>query len=118
MPRDAPGAAGLSLSRGQVSPLAQPRHWSGMYSTAEAAVLLGVAQVTIRQWRFKGWLKPQGLDERNRPLHTREALRDAEALVTRHGIEASGVNPRTLRGKTAAREVLPASAPELAVAEA
>jgi len=69
-----------------------------MYSTAEAAVLLGVAAVTIRQWRHKGWLEPQGLDERNRPLHTREALREAEALVTRHGIEASGVNPRTLRG--------------------
>lgn len=89
-----------------------------MLNTAESAEFLGVQPTTIRQWRFKGWLEPQGLDERNRPLHTVQALRDAEALVTRHGIEASGVNPRTLRGKAAPRGAPPAAAPELAGADA
>lgn len=100
MPRSGRLAPGLLLSRGRVVRLSQPAHWSGMYSTAEAARLLGVAEVTIRQWRFKKILRPQGLDERNRPLHTREALREAEALVRRHGLEASGVDPRTTRGRS------------------
>lgn len=77
-----------------------PAHPSGMLSTPESARLLGVAPVTIRQWRARGWLAPQGLDERGYPLHTPEALRAAEKLVTGHGIAASGINPRQLRRRS------------------
>ena len=79
-----------------------PLHPSGMLSTAEAARLVGVRPVTIRQWRNRGWLAPQGLDERGRPLHTPEAVRAAERLVRQHGIDASGIDPRQLRQRTAA----------------
>lgn len=102
MPGDALSAAGPSLSRERVSLLVQPAHWSGLYNTAESALLLGVKATTIRQWRFKRLLLPQGLDEKNRPLHTAEALREAEALVRQNGIEASGIDPRQTRGKSRA----------------
>jgi uncharacterized protein YjcR len=71
-----------------------------MFSTPQLATLLGVSPATIRSWRKRGWLKRQGLDERGNPLHTAEAGRAAEKLVVRHGIEASGVNPRRLRGRS------------------
>jgi hypothetical protein len=73
----------------------------GYLTTAEAARTAGVRPVTIRQWRNRGWLAPQGLDEHGWPLHTREAVLAAEELVQRHGIEASGIDPRQLRGRTA-----------------
>jgi hypothetical protein len=98
VPRTALCGPGHPRFRGRVVALT-PCHWSGMLNTAESADFLKVRATTIRQWRFKGWLEKQGLDERNRPLHTVQALRDAEALVTQHGIEASGVNPRQLRGR-------------------
>lgn len=41
----------------------------------------------------------QGLDEKNRPLHTREAVRAAERRVRANGIEASGIDPRQLRSR-------------------
>jgi hypothetical protein len=106
VPRTALCGPGRPRFRGRVVALT-PCHWSGMLNTAESADFLKVRATTIRQWRFKGWLEKQGLDERNRPLHTVQALREAEALVTRHGIEASGVNPRTLRGKAATRVAKP-----------
>lgn len=74
-----------------------PAHPSGMLSTPESARRIGVTPATIRKWRQRGWLKRQGLDERGRPLHTVEALKAAEELVRRHGIEASGIDPRRLR---------------------
>jgi hypothetical protein len=70
-----------------------------MYGTVAAAKLLGKSPATIRSWRNRGWLAAQGLDERKRPLHTIEALRASEKLVRQHGIEASGVDPRRLRGR-------------------
>lgn len=74
----------------------------GLLTTAEAAQLAGRKPVTIRQWRNRGWLAPQGLDERGYPLHTPEAVRAAEQLVRQHGIQASGIDPRLLRHRTAA----------------
>jgi DNA-binding transcriptional MerR regulator len=73
----------------------------GMLSTGEAARLVGVKPVTIRQWRSRGWLDKQGLDERNRPLHTPEAVRAAERLVRENGRRTSGIDPRQLRGRRA-----------------
>lgn len=72
----------------------------GYLTTPESASLLNVKPWLIRKWRQRGWLKPQGLDERGFPLHTAEALRATEKLVREHGIEASGVDPRRLRTGT------------------
>ncbi len=74
-----------------------PARADGFLSTAEAARLAGVRPVTIRQWRARGWLAVQGLDERGYPLHTREAVRAAERRVRENGITASGIDPRRLR---------------------
>jgi len=66
-------------------------------TTGEAARLVGVSEVTIRQWRNRGRLATQGYDERGRHLHTREAVRAAEKLVRENGLRASGIDPRQLR---------------------
>ena len=76
----------------------------GFLTTAEAARLVGVQPVTIRQWRKRGWLLPQGLDERGYPLHSRQAVRDAERDVRERGFKASGIDPRRLRGRGKATE--------------
>lgn len=78
-----------------------PAHPSGMLSTPELARALGVSPATIRSWRNRGRLARQGLDEHGNPLHTLEAGRAAEQLVRRNGIEASGIDPRQLRGYAA-----------------
>jgi hypothetical protein len=75
----------------------RPRRSDGYLGTAEAALLVGVSEVTIRSWRRRGWLVAQGLDERGYPLHTREAVRAAEKRVRENGIQASGIDPRQLR---------------------
>jgi DNA-binding transcriptional MerR regulator len=77
-----------------------PQRPDGYLTTAEAARLAGVAPGTIRQWRWRGRLAPQGLDERGRPLHTAEAVRAAEHLVRANGLAASKTDPRQLRGRT------------------
>lgn len=74
-----------------------PARADGFLTTPEAARLAGVAPVTIRQWRKRGHLVAQGLDERGRPLHTREAVRAAEMRVHERGLETSGIDPRQLR---------------------
>lgn len=68
-------------------------------NTADAARVAGVKPVTIRQWRRRGYLAPQGLDEHNRPVHTREAVQAAERLVREQGLQATAgkVDPRRLR---------------------
>ena len=76
-----------------------PTRGDGYLTTAESARLVGVKPVTIRQWRKRGWLLPQGLDERGYPLHSRRAVRDAERKVRENGLEASGIDPRQLRGR-------------------
>ena len=74
-----------------------PARDDGFLTTAEAAQMAGVAEVTIRQWRKRGRLPVQGYDERGRPLHSAQAVRAAEGLVRRNGIRKSGVDPRLLR---------------------
>lgn len=80
----------------------RPGRADGLLTTAEAARLAGVSVNTIYSWRNRGHLVPQGLDERNRPLHTREAVRAAERLVRENGLQASGIDPRQLRNRPAA----------------
>jgi hypothetical protein len=82
-----------------------PEHWSGLLNTTEAARLLGVEPVTVRRWRLLRRLQPQGLDERGRPLHTVQALREAEALVRANSIAATGTDPRRHRGEQSARRL-------------
>ena len=90
-------APGASRFPGAV--VVRPSRGDGFLTTAESARLVGVQPVTIRQWRRRGWLLPQGLDERGYPLHTRQAVRDAERKVQQNGLEASGIDPRQLRGR-------------------
>jgi DNA-binding transcriptional MerR regulator len=75
---------------------------SGLYNTAEAARLVGVSPPTVRSWRRKEYLVPQGLDEHGYPLHAAEAIRAAAEKARAKGIEASGIDPRQLRGRAAA----------------
>lgn len=79
-----------------------PRRADGYLTTAEAATLAGVSVNTIYTWRNRGHLVAQGLDERGRPLHTREAVREAERQVRKNGLQASGIDPRRLRKRPAA----------------
>lgn len=73
----------------------------GMLGTPDAARLVGVSPATIRSWRNRGHLVPQGYDERNRPLHTPEAVRAAERRVRENGLQATGIDPRRLRQRQA-----------------
>ena len=72
-------------------------------STADAAKLVGRDPGTIRKWRSLGYLAAQGLDERGYPVHSPEAVRDAEKRVRESGLRsATGADPR--RQCKAARE--------------
>lgn len=75
----------------------RPARGDGFLTTAESAALVGVSPSTIRDWRAKGYLQAQGLDERDRPLHTAAAVREAEQLAREAGLKASGIDPRRLR---------------------
>jgi hypothetical protein len=44
----------------------------------QAAELCGVRPATVRSWRHRGLLAPDGLDERGRPLYTQLAIARAE----------------------------------------
>ena len=99
IPRRASEHPGVFDVAGQVTVI--PVRRDGFITTAEAAKLVGVSVVTIRQWRARGRLAPQGHDERGHPLHTREAVRAAERRVRENGIAASGIDPRQLRGRAA-----------------
>jgi len=50
-----------------------------------------------------GYLAAQGLDERGYPMHTREAVREAERRVRENGMQASGIDPRRLRRASSLR---------------
>lgn len=77
-----------------------PTRGDGMLYTAQLAELLGVGESTIRVWRKRGWLLPDGYDERGRPLHTREGGRAAELRVRDNGLQFSGIDPRKLRKRS------------------
>jgi hypothetical protein len=72
-------------------------HPSGLLSTSDAARAAGVRPVTIRQWRHQGYLAPQGLDERGYPMHSLEAVRDAERRVRENAIAKGHFDPRRTR---------------------
>ena len=75
----------------------RPTRGDGYLTTPESARLVGVKPVTIRQWRKRGYLVAQGLDERGYPLHSREAVRAAEKRARENGLATSGIDPRQLR---------------------
>jgi DNA-binding transcriptional MerR regulator len=79
-----------------------PTRGDGLLTTAQAGQMVGVDPSTIRTWKQRGWLAPQGLDERNRPLYARQAVRAAERRVRENGLRTSGIDPRALRRRTAA----------------
>jgi DNA-binding transcriptional MerR regulator len=81
--------------------LMRPTRGDGMLSTPQSARLVGVEPATIRDWRRKGWLVPQGLNERGWPLHTPQAVRRAEEIARENGLRTSGIDPRQLRGRRA-----------------
>lgn len=81
----------------------RPCRGDGFLTTAESARLVGVQPVTIRRWRMLGYLAAQGLDERGYPMHTREAVREAERRVRENGMQASGIDPRRLRRASSLR---------------
>lgn len=93
---------GLFALCGQVIVL--PGDDSHLLGTEAAARFIGVSPSTIRQWRKRGRLSTQGLDERGYPLHSREAIRAADETVREKGLEWSGVDPRRLRKPPAASE--------------
>jgi hypothetical protein len=72
----------------------------GLLNTAQSAQLVGVEPATIRSWRSRGWLKPQGLDERGRKLHSREAVRTADRIVRENGMRTPVGDPRRRRGRS------------------
>jgi MerR HTH family regulatory protein len=104
-----PFAAGAFLLYGAGGRM-RPTRGDGMLGTPDAAKLVGVKPVTIRSWRRKGFLVPQGLDERGYPLHTPRAVRDAERQARENGLRASGIDPRQLRGRNETSRVFPAAA--------
>lgn len=74
-----------------------PSRPDGYLTTRESAVLIGVSRETISSWRRLGILATQGLDERGYPLHTAEAVREAERKVRVNGLAKGGYDPRRLR---------------------
>jgi hypothetical protein len=75
----------------------RPTRGDGLLTTPQAARMVGVTPATVRKWKQRGWLAPQGLDEHGYPLYTRQAVREAERLVRENGLRTSGVDPRALR---------------------
>src|ERR1039458_2295726 len=55
-----------------------PTRGDGLLSTPQAARLVGVSPSTFRVWRYRGHVTPTGLDERGRPLYSREEARAGE----------------------------------------
>lgn len=55
----------------------------GMLSTAEVARLCRVTSAAVRQWRSRGIITPDGLDERGWPLYAQLTAARAEAHTRR-----------------------------------
>ena len=88
------GRRGLFVCPGVVMLAARS---DGYLTTAEAARRVGVDPSTISQWRKRGHIQPDGLDERERPLYRPETVTAAELTVRKRGLETTGVDPRQLR---------------------
>lgn len=69
----------------------------GMLTGPEAARLAGISPSTLRTWRQRKHISPDGLDERDRPLYYPATVRAAERLVTQNGLRTRHINPRTER---------------------
>jgi DNA-binding transcriptional MerR regulator len=76
-----------------------PARGDGLLTTPQAALAAGVTAATIRKWRQRGRIAPDGLDEHGRPLYRRDTVRAAERKVRENGLRTSGIDPRTLRGR-------------------
>ena len=74
-----------------------PADPSGLLTTREAALLMRVRPVTIRSWRRLGYLEPQGLDAGGYPMHSPQALRDAERKVRENALAKAHFDPRKTR---------------------
>jgi hypothetical protein len=83
-----------------------PSRGDGYYTTADAARLVRRKPGTIRRWRYLGYLRIQGLDEHGYPLHTAEAIREAERTARANGLRTRKIDPR----KQAAAAQFPATA--------
>lgn len=59
---------GFVISEGSTKLLAV-ESLDDLVTTNDAASHVGVDAATIRQWKSRGYLKPSGLDDRNRPLY-------------------------------------------------
>jgi hypothetical protein len=74
-----------------------PADPSGLMTTRESAAFIGVKPPTIRAWRVAGLLDKQGLDAKGYPMHSREAVREAEKAVRKSALEKGGFDPRRTR---------------------
>jgi hypothetical protein len=74
-----------------------PADPSGLMTTRESAAFIGVQPPTIRAWRVAGLLDKQGLDAKGYPMHSREAVREAEKAVRKSALEKGGFDPRRTR---------------------
>lgn len=54
-----------------------------LLTPAQAADLCGVTPDAIWQWKRRGRIKPDGLDERGRPLYSQLTIARAEAATRR-----------------------------------
>ena len=55
----------------------------GMLSTREVADLCGVKPEAVRQWKKRGQIQPDGLDDDGRPLYKQLTAARAEAKTRR-----------------------------------
>jgi hypothetical protein len=74
----------------------RPTRGDGLLTGQQLARMLGRSPNTIYSWAFRGYIEPDGLDEHGRPLYRRETGREAERQRRQNGLEASGVDPRTV----------------------
>jgi hypothetical protein len=78
-----------------------PTRGDGLLTSAQVDRLIGGSPGLTRKWRQRGWITPDGLDERGLPLYYPATARMAERKVTENGLRRSGVNPRQLRQRAA-----------------
>jgi hypothetical protein len=96
-------APGHLASRAGVISLLSTRG-DGMLNGPQAARLAGMSESGFRNWRQRGWISPDGLDERGHPLYYPATVRTAVREVTQRGLQASRgkLDPRQIRQRAAA----------------